>query len=282
MFNKNATISWCENKYTHSSYIAEFYNSLTGIFLCCSPLLFYYNNSIKSNKFITCISKLNTVFFLLFLVGIGTILFHSTLLYVFQLLDELPMLLLCIEYYIVLDKLFTVNGYHKYKLTLLHINIRFKYILCTAIAISGYIHDNLQVYVFQYIITGYVVYLVYKLYTIYNDVLKIIYNLHLKKKELELAFVYDFSIGKKLSLFKKILQTISILKDELNYANKICIITGISSIVFWELDNRYCNTYLSGFGHAFWHILTSITLYYINKIILLLFIIRKHYTMMYM
>ena len=43
---KRSTIQWCEEKsssYKYSSYIAEFYNSLTGFCLCLSACIFYYN-----------------------------------------------------------------------------------------------------------------------------------------------------------------------------------------------------------------------------------------------
>ena len=284
ILSKKATTNWCESDYIYSYYIAEFYNCLTGIFLCCSPLLFYYNNAIKSSVFITCISQLNRCFQLLFIVGIGTILFHGTLLYIFQLFDEIPMFLLCVEYHIVLDTLFITNKsklkwyqqsqqYEFYKL--------YTYILCILIIVSGYIYDDLQVVIFQYIITGCVAYLVYQLYQVYNDTFTIIYDLNLKKKELELKFLYDFTIGKKLFFVKKIIQTILNLKKELTIVNKISIFTGILSIIVWKFDNSYCNdqNYIS--GHALWHILTSISLYYVNKIILLCYSIRKHYTMIY-
>jgi hypothetical protein len=279
MLSKKSTITWCEKKYIYSYYIAEFYNCLTGVFLCCSPLLFYYNNAIKSTTFITCISQLNGCFQLLFIVGIGTILFHGTLLYIFQLLDEIPMFLLCIEYYLVLDRLFVTHKYRFEPYEFYEFYEFYKYILCILIIVSGYIYDDLQVVIFQNIITGCVAYLVYQLYHVYNDTLTMIDDLHLKKKDLELKFLYDFSIGKKLFFLKKIIQTILSLKDELNTANKISIFTGVLSIVVWKIDNSYCNHQNFISGHAVWHILTSISLYYVNKIILLCYSIRKHYTM---
>jgi len=281
ILSKKATINWCENDYIYSYYIAEFYNCLTGIFLCCSPLLFYYNNAIKSTSFITCIFQLNRCFQLLFIVGIGTLLFHATLLYVFQLLDEIPMFLLCIEYYTVLDTLFVINKSRSEWVEHTEFINMYKYILCIVIILSGYIYDDLQVFIFQYIITGCVGYLVYRLYYIYNNTIIMIDDLNLKKKELELAFLYDFTFGKKLFFLKKIIQTILILKNELNSSNKISIFAGIFSIIVWKFDNNYCHNVNFISGHALWHILTSISLYYVNKIILLCYSIRKYYTMIH-
>ena len=73
-----SSIDWCEHNYTRSSFIAEFWNSLTGLALCISSILFYINNKHIYNlhKFHH-IKQANN---LLFIVGIGTILFHGTLL----------------------------------------------------------------------------------------------------------------------------------------------------------------------------------------------------------
>ena len=93
MLYKNSTIQWCEDKYVHSDYIMEWYNTLTGALLSLSGILFYLNN--RRNVYI---SHFNNVSIILIILGIGTMLFHSTLLYVFQLTDEIPMLWLCFEY----------------------------------------------------------------------------------------------------------------------------------------------------------------------------------------
>lgn len=82
-----ATIDWCEENYVISKYIAEFVNTLTNsvfIFLA----LYSLRNAVKQ--------KLELRFVLaaigFALVGIGSWLFHMTLRYEFQLLDELPMI----------------------------------------------------------------------------------------------------------------------------------------------------------------------------------------------
>jgi len=81
----DAEFNWCENNYVYSYYIAELWNTITSAsYVLCSCLicLLYWNLLSKDLM----ILNLATVF-----VGIGSILFHGTLRYSMQLLDELPM-----------------------------------------------------------------------------------------------------------------------------------------------------------------------------------------------
>lgn len=88
-----SSINWCETDYLYNEYIAEFWNTITGFSLIFAGIYNFYINKRKN------IQELYYSNFLLMLVGIGTILFHGTLFYFFQLIDEIPMLLLVIEYY---------------------------------------------------------------------------------------------------------------------------------------------------------------------------------------
>jgi len=85
-----SNVDWCEPNYVHTYYIAEFYNTISSL-----PMTFLglfgiyvsvYNAHLYGKRFIL-------AFFFLFLVGVGSTLFHMTLLYEYQLLDELPMIL---------------------------------------------------------------------------------------------------------------------------------------------------------------------------------------------
>jgi hypothetical protein len=74
--------------YEHTSYIAEFYNTISNIPMILLGLFGLYH-AFKSRLDY----RFNLSFFFLFFIGIGSSLFHATLLYHFQLLDELPMIL---------------------------------------------------------------------------------------------------------------------------------------------------------------------------------------------
>ncbi|CCE64683.1 hypothetical protein TPHA_0I01790 [Tetrapisispora phaffii CBS 4417] len=85
--NVTATIDWCEENYVVSKYIAEWSNTLSNITYFITALYATYS-AYKNN--------LERRFILIgigfAIVGFGSWLFHMTLLYHFQLLDELPMI----------------------------------------------------------------------------------------------------------------------------------------------------------------------------------------------
>lgn len=82
-----ATIDWCEENYVVSQYIAEYVNTLTNAAFIA--LAFFALRNAAKNKL-----ELRFVLSALgfSVVGIGSWLFHMTLRYEFQLLDELPMI----------------------------------------------------------------------------------------------------------------------------------------------------------------------------------------------
>jgi dihydroceramidase len=130
-----SSVNWCENDYTHSEIIAEYWNTITGIFIIISALYNFYQNKRKS------VWELYFSNFLLLLVGVGTMLFHGTLFYIYQLLDEVPMILLIIEYYKLVDK----DTVYLPKL----------YSSIPVIVGSYYVHPDYQVILFQsFIVTG--------------------------------------------------------------------------------------------------------------------------------
>lgn len=84
--NTTAIIDWCEENYVVSPYIAEWSNTLTNImFIIVATYFTYcsYRNRLEK-RFIL-------IGLCFALVGFGSWLFHMTLKYHFQLLDELPM-----------------------------------------------------------------------------------------------------------------------------------------------------------------------------------------------
>lgn len=200
-YNLPSSISWCEYpKYYHSNYIAEYYNTITGFCLIISSIICYK----QFNHY-----KLRKSQCLLFLVGVGTILFHCTLLYIWQLLDEIPMLLIGIEYI----KIFLPNDKRVY----------YFYISIPIIICSYFINTNLQIISFQ----GSFILLV------------LVCLKHLRK------------VNKK--------------KNKTN--NKIGLFILFTSLVVWSIENNFCKYYPDYIQlHALWHILTSIGMYYINKI----------------
>ena len=87
----DATISFCEDKYVVSKYIAEFYNTLSASSYFFVGLFFYF-------------TKLSDIGVLLMLLGLGTAILHGTLRYYGQWFDEASMLILSLETLIYLNK----------------------------------------------------------------------------------------------------------------------------------------------------------------------------------
>jgi dihydroceramidase len=77
--NPDASVSFCENKYKNSEYIAEYYNTLTA--LSYVMVGFFYLNT-----------KLKDIGLNIIVLGIGTGVLHATLRYYGQMLDEIAML----------------------------------------------------------------------------------------------------------------------------------------------------------------------------------------------
>ncbi|KAF9316880.1 Alkaline ceramidase 3 [Podila horticola] len=93
-----SSVDWCEDNYVITQYIAEFFNSFSSfamIFLgeaACYSIdrLQASLDRIQPKK--TSLFRFKLAFRTITVVGIGSFLFHATLLHKMQMLDELPML----------------------------------------------------------------------------------------------------------------------------------------------------------------------------------------------
>lgn len=84
---RTATLDWCEENYVACKYIAEFHNTLTNaIFVVLAIYGMVVVQRLQQER------RFLVEYAGLMLVGVGSWLFHMTLLYEMQLMDELPML----------------------------------------------------------------------------------------------------------------------------------------------------------------------------------------------
>lgn len=290
-----STIDWCESNYYVSEYIAEYWNTITGIFLIISGLIFYKINEDKirlNNKYIQ--NRFINIRNLLILVGIGTMLFHGTLLYPFQLLDELPMIFLATEYIKILLELqttqhcFTINTLQFFgKIVLLTSTL-----LPLLITFSYFINPNLQIIIFHItlkITEGIVILLLYRLSKRLN---KISYDMIYKNNEQCLSgqgknFMlfsetnlknHSSTQNKRSNLLKNVQQDIKeyiyLKKTISEFIRSGLFFYGVS-IFIWCIENLFCNSIQFLQLHAFWHILSSIGIYKLNTIILYHTLINK-------
>jgi len=84
----SANVDWCEVNYSHTRYIAEFYNTLSSL-----PMIWMGLIGVIECRRLQLPRQYALSFFALLIVGVGSVLFHSTLSYSAQLADELPMIL---------------------------------------------------------------------------------------------------------------------------------------------------------------------------------------------
>lgn len=94
-----SNIDWCELNYIHNYYIAEWYNSLSNLVPIC--ILLYYLKKVWNMDYPYTI-KLSYCIFII--VYTGSFIFHVSLTYWGQLMDEIPMLYGCIYFHYILHK----------------------------------------------------------------------------------------------------------------------------------------------------------------------------------
>ncbi|RKP40095.1 ceramidase, partial [Dimargaris cristalligena] len=84
---RTSTLDWCEENYLTSPYVAEFWNTMTNTcYLGLAALGIYFIRKYQmETRFAVCYAGM-------LLVGIGSCLFHTTLHFEMQLMDELPMI----------------------------------------------------------------------------------------------------------------------------------------------------------------------------------------------
>ena len=280
-----STIDWCELNYANSEYIAEYWNTITGVFLIVSGVMFYnLNNDLIMTNNIYIRQNFKYIYNLLILVGIGTMLFHGTLLYPFQLLDEIPMILLASQYIQILLNLNIVQVMFNRNI-LFHLdNIIFIIpVLSIIISLSYFINVSLQIITFHVTLKLAEISLVFILYNLSFKLNKfsydIIYKNHVNNnKQLNKVSLTEsnFCDNKNDTNNSKYSHLINVQKDILEY---IKIRKNISSLIIsaliyygisvslWMIENVLCNYthYLQ--LHSFWHILSSIGIYKLNLII---------------
>lgn len=283
-----STIDWCEKNYITSEYIAEYWNTVTGLFLIISGIIFYNKNKnlINTNN-LDIIQNFKNVYNLLILVGIGTMLFHGTLLYPFQLLDEIPMILLASQYIEILLNLNIVQViFNKHMLLFFNHIILTVPFLSIIISLSYFVNISLQIITFHFTLKIAELSLVYILYNLSFKLNKfsydIIYKNNISNKSLnilnKLSLTDSIFCNKKkdssdlryshlTNIQTDILEYIKIRKCISNLINSALFYYGIS-VSLWVIENLFCNYthYLQ--LHSFWHILSSIGIYKLNQIIL--------------
>jgi len=252
-----STIDWCEDNYIHSNYIAEYYNTLSSVFIALSGYIFN-NFSLKNlhNSYTTHFTK---IYIYLLLTAVGTFLFHGTLLFPFQLLDELPMLFISVEYIRILLKLYNNNKIVlkfdiKNLITVNKIAKKSIYL----IPLSYFFSHNLQILHFHILLKifeGTILYLLVKLSQNCNKIA------FLKMSDNNNINSYISNLQNDVNNYYK-------LKKQKQIYTYIGISVYSASVLIWCLENLFCQYVKHYQLHAVWHFLSSIGIYYLNNIML--------------
>lgn len=250
-----STVDWCEANYSVTYSIAEFWNTLSGIAIAISAVLFKLQYQyVFSNKyfFINYVCLLTT--------SIGTILFHATLLFLFQLLDELPMLLISMTYVELLNSLRLVVKQKR----VLSQNVTFA--LISVIPIAYMIHHSLQIILFHTLLKLYEYNVLYILFYTINNLDNVFQSILNKNMGSDV----DHHFFKNLSyqLYNK-----NYLKERMTLTNHIykgvfCYVLGV---FLWCLENLFCVHLQHLQLHALWHVFSSIGIYHLNNIVRILY-----------
>lgn len=292
MFDLPSTVDWCEQNYILSEYVAEYWNTLTGVCLILSGILYYKNNYDwiqKNSRYKISFVKISA---LLVFVGIGTMLFHGTLYYPFQLLDELPMILLANEYVGLLISLkISYESVNMEEYSRLHSALKYSYRMVPVIIVSYFIHPSLQIVTFHLTLKISEVALLFILYKLSKNLNHIVYSkIYVRQDMLKRQRMMEKSkkmISSTMGInlynrFKKnnelsnsvlmnIVQTkikkYLDLRKRLNFVTNVGIYMYGLSLVIWCLENMFCK-YLEPLQlHAIWHVLSSISVYHINLLL---------------
>lgn len=275
-----STVDWCENNYEVTEYIAEFWNTISGACIFLSSLYFYMskNDQINITKYNKYFKNINIK---LTIVSVGTILFHSTLLYKYQLLDEIPMIWVVIEYIKILSRLRTT------KMILNNVSllcIEFMIIICLPITcllpFTYKISGDMQKISFGFVFIGYSGILIWILKNLSYGLNKCVYmeiNGNREKEKVQNNLRSMIINKKEFNKYNMLKETQNNLKQYIEerkvmsvYIKRVKIL-GIMSISCWVIERVLCKN-IKGVQmiqfHAWWHILSSLGIYNLNNIIL--------------
>ncbi|NBO99296.1 MAG: hypothetical protein EBU90_04105 [Proteobacteria bacterium] len=278
-----STVDWCEANYTVTKYVAEFWNSSSGLAIVVSAIYWRYSSvtsDVFSGAFGHCFKD---IFWYLLLVGVGTMLFHGTLLYKYQLLDELPMLMIAIEYVKLTCTLSTSIELFSFKFllratTLVRVG---NYLVCI-IPFTYLWGPYAQILSFHATLKVFEGTLLYILWNLSRSLNAIVYKCVYRKYDTmdsdtvnrvslstcgESPFIERSRNSKRLKLVQQDLREYIEYKKALRMYTKRGLCLYAFSISLWVIENLFCDWVRPLQLHAWWHILSSMGIYNLNKLL---------------
>jgi hypothetical protein len=276
MFSGNSTVDWCEGNYVISSVIAEFWNTLSGLAIFASALYWRLNNPKAFQGSYT--KHFRNIFWYLVVVSLGTALFHGTLLYKYQLLDELPMLLIAIEYARFLARLRTTNVCVNNKIVVwIDKALNASNIIVCLLPLTYFVHPVFQIVSFHVVLKIYECAVMFLLIVLSRQLNSIVYEgIWQSHREANVKLGGSCTTMKtatncahRLTSFKQGQYTTFCfvkLRQKLSRHIRIGLTMYACSMVAWGLENAFCHQLQFLQLHAWWHVLSSVGIYHLNKI----------------
>ncbi len=272
-----STVDWCEVNYKVVWWLAEFWNSISGVAIVLAGYFFKKNQ--LDNCTIKHVSKinLNKVVRLLYTVGFGTMLFHGTLWYPFQLLDELPMIMISIEYISIFTSLSTFRlnkDMLPYEGAIKNI-VSYSRIMIVMISFVYFVHPMLQIVCFHVTLKICEAALMYILWYMSKNLNDIVYN-QLNEKHRVLVPTEQRKVS-RLNFLKALqsdLKGYIKWKKTMKKHTRLGLMFYAVSICTWVVENMLCNndavgSYIKSLNlHAIWHVLSSIGIYHLSSLVL--------------
>lgn len=252
-----STLNWCEEDYYATPYAAEIVNTLTNLVF----VYLAYTGIVSCRK-----HGHDTIFVVAFfgylLVGIGSFLFHATLKYPMQLVDELSMI------YTTCLMCYAVFSYSKTRQFAIILAIS---LVSLAVFITLYYH-YLQNPVFHQTVYALltVVMLARSMYVMEFSLRP---SLKMSEEQHKLLRKRSMTADEKVTSLFQDRRDAKILK--LMWTMIACgLFTFLSGFALWSLDNEYCSTFrrwrrqlglpwgILLEGHGWWHIMTGTGAYF--------------------
>ena len=215
-WTRSSNVDWCEPNYIVTSHIAEFFNSMSSLIIVVSGMygLYKHWNTVETRYLYA--------FTIITVVGLGSSLFHGTLMREWQLADELPMV--------------WGNGIFVYCILTMEDSPEWKHALVIKKKNNNYI----------YVLVG-------------LEVISSFAITYLDSKD-QTIFLFCYSSGALYIMYKNYQLDFNHNRSHEIVFFDVGMICYIGGLFVWLIDRLYCSSVVFGIPiqklhlHSFWHV----------------------------
>ncbi|KAI8898835.1 ceramidase-domain-containing protein [Globomyces pollinis-pini] len=180
--NPTSSVDWCEVNYSVTSYVAEYYNSISSVAMILVGLVGVYLHPWVESRF-------KVAFLTTSIVGLGSVAFHGTLSQLTQAFDEVPMLYSALAFlYITLNQRFPMKLHTRNMLAL----VLMSHAVITTYLVTAF-EGKWQFLVFHLSFGSAEFYTIYQLVRIYRKHVHLQFHNRAFTRTFELGMLFYFS-----------------------------------------------------------------------------------------